>query len=84
MTPARLPPRERHDTLSPVTGRSGKGTARQTIRVEESLWDRFATASENAGSDRSSVLRDFIRWYVREPRAKMPKRPEVPETEGER
>lgn len=65
----------RHDTLPTVTVRSGRGTARQTIRVDTDLWDRFGAAAEQAGTDRSEALRAFIRWYLREQGAKMPKRP---------
>lgn len=63
----------RHDTLSAVTGRSGRGTARQTIRVDEALWERFGALVP--GGNRSDVVREFIRWYVREGGARMPKRP---------
>lgn len=72
MTHATSRETNRHDTLTPVTGRSGRGTARQTIRVDEDLWGRFGAIAE---PDRSTVLRDFIAWYVRESGAKMPQRP---------
>ena len=72
MTRATLNGVERHDTVAEVTGRSGRGTARQTVRIDEALWETFGEIAE---PDRSSVLRDFIRWYVREPGAKPPKRP---------
>jgi hypothetical protein len=55
-----------------VTARSGRGTARQTIRIDEDLWNRFGQVAE---PDRSTVLREFIRWYVGEPGTKAPKRP---------
>ena len=74
MTRATPEPRNRHDTLDRVTGRSGRGTARQTVRVDEDLWSRFGEVAE---PDRSAVLREFISWYVRDPGAKMPKRPAV-------
>jgi hypothetical protein len=77
MTQATPETAERHDTLTGVTGRSGRGTARQTIRVDEALWDRFAEAATVDESDRSAVLREFIRWYIREPGAKMPRRPDA-------
>jgi hypothetical protein len=67
-----------HDTLATVTGRSGRGTARQTIRIDEATWERFGNASAAAGADRSAVLRDFIRWYVGEPGTALPERPEPP------
>jgi hypothetical protein len=77
MTHATPETAERHDTLTGMTGRSGRGTARQTIRVDETLWERFAEAAAVGELDRSGVLRDFIRWYVREPGAKMPRRPDA-------
>lgn len=55
----------RHDTLATVTGKSGRGTARQTIRVEEELWAQFGAACEAEGSDRSAVLRDCIARYLK-------------------
>lgn len=66
----------RHDTLASVTSKSGRGTARQTIRVDEELWTRFGAQAEAAGTDRSTLLREFMRWYAREQGARMPKRPE--------
>lgn len=56
-----------------MTGRSGRGTARQTIRVDEALWERFGALVPDG--NRSDVVREFIKWYVREAGAKMPKRP---------
>jgi hypothetical protein len=83
MTHATPPDKNRHDTLSDMTSRSGRGTARQTFRVDESLWKRFDEAVRRAGADdRSSVIREFIRWYVHDrdeqgKAARMPKRPET-------
>lgn len=74
------PEREnRHDTLSGVTGRSGRGTARQTVRIDEALWERFGAVAESQDTDRSALLREFIAWYVRDQGAKMPKRPDTGE-----
>jgi metal-responsive CopG/Arc/MetJ family transcriptional regulator len=42
-----------------------------TVRIDPELWDRFGDLT----ADRSSVIRDFIRWYVRDLRY-MPQRPE--------
>ncbi|HET8683355.1 MAG TPA: hypothetical protein VFM54_16035 [Micromonosporaceae bacterium] len=58
-----------------MTSRSGRGTARQTVRIDEGLWEQFGATAE---PDRSTVLREFIHWYVREPSAKLPKRPPAP------
>lgn len=64
MTQTSGPANERHDTLAAVTGKSGRGTARQTIRVPEDLWDRFDEATKQVGTDRSNWIRDAIRWCV--------------------
>lgn len=60
-----------------MTGKSGRGTARQTIRVEEALWERFGEAASRAdgGKDRSQLLREFMRWYSGDTDAKLPQRP---------
>lgn len=50
----------------------GRGTTKSGIRVPDALWQRFGELAE---PDRSAVLREFIRWYVREPGAQMPRRP---------
>jgi hypothetical protein len=76
MTHATQGPDARHDTLAAVTGKSGRGTARQTIRVDEALWEQFGERAASVDNDRSALLRDFMRWFVREPGAKMPKRPD--------
>ena len=38
------------------------------------LWERFGEATAAAGTDRSTVVREFIRWYLRIPDAKLPER----------
>lgn len=50
-------------------------TPTRPIRVPLDLWDRFGKAAETQGTDRSAVLRDFMRWYAHDDRAKMPRRP---------
>jgi hypothetical protein len=59
--------------LSDVSGRSGRGTARQTVRIDHELWDRFGVAARSVGVDRSALLREFVRWYVHE--TGLPERP---------
>lgn len=98
MTPSRRIAPERHDTpaenchdtptadtVIAVTVKSGKGTARQTIRMDEDLWEKLDEAAKAVGTDRSSYLRDFARWAVREKGARMPQRPPVTQpVEGEK
>lgn len=49
-------------------------TPHRPIRVDDDLWTKFGRL---VGRDRSDVVRQFIRWYVREPGAKLPQRPPV-------
>jgi hypothetical protein len=46
-------------------------TPLHNIRVDADLWQRFAEATAAAGSNRTEVLVNFIRWYVRD----LPERP---------
>ncbi|HEX6970267.1 MAG TPA: hypothetical protein VF174_15840 [Micromonosporaceae bacterium] len=48
-----------------------RGRPNITLRLDEELWQRLGALTE----DRSALLREFIRWYVREPGAKLPQRP---------
>lgn len=41
--------------------------------ADDQLWERFG---ELADPDRSTVLREFVRWYVRDPEARLPRRPD--------
>jgi len=50
-------------------------TPTRPVRIDDDLWRRFGEAATAKDSDRSTVLREFIRWYVRESGARMPKRP---------
>lgn len=62
------------DTVIKVTGRSGRGTARQTVRMDEDLWEKLDTVAKELGTDRSALLREYARWAVREKGARAPRR----------
>jgi antitoxin component of RelBE/YafQ-DinJ toxin-antitoxin module len=51
-------------------------TQHRSVRVDDELWSSADQATKADGTDRSSVINAFLRWYVREPGAKLPKRPE--------
>lgn len=51
-----------------------KTPARQ-MRIGDEWYD-FDAAAKAAGTDRATVVREFIAWYLREPGAKMPARPD--------
>jgi hypothetical protein len=45
-----------------------KGNPRHAFRFKPELWAQFTAAAERDpdGRDQTAVIRDFIRWYVRE------------------
>lgn len=45
------------------------------IRAPLEEWAGLGTAAKVMGTTRAQVLREFIRWYMRRPRAKLPERP---------
>jgi hypothetical protein len=54
-------------------------TALRRFRTTDDLWERFGNAVERSPdpeADMSKVLRAIVRWYVAEPGAKLPDRPE--------
>lgn len=53
-----------------------KGNPRQAFRFEPDLWRQFVAAVElsDPSADRSDVIRQLVRWYVRERGAKLPDR----------
>jgi hypothetical protein len=50
---------------------TSKGIDRRSLRVDIELWDEFGAAIMPAS--RSSVLREFIRWYLGKPGAVLPR-----------
>lgn len=50
-------------------------TPPRQIRIPDEDWGDFAEAAKQEGSDRATLVREFIRWYLRRPGAKMPQRP---------
>lgn len=56
-------------------------TPTRPIRVPLDLWGRFGEATKRQGTDRSAILRDFMRWYAHDDGAKMPRRPASPAAE---
>lgn len=50
----------------------------QRFRLDLTVWVKLGHAAKAAGTNRSQLLGEFARWYVRERGARMPERPEVP------
>lgn len=60
-----------------MTGKGLSGLRR--FRTTDELWERFGDAVERGPdpeADMSKVLRQFVRWYVGDPGATLPERPE--------
>ncbi|MFD7554126.1 hypothetical protein ACFV9E_06250 [Streptomyces sp. NPDC059835] len=62
-----------------------KTPARQ-IRIGDA-WYEFDAAAKAMGTERATLIREFIDWYLRKPGAKLPSRPQsaseaTPETGG--
>lgn len=53
-------------------------TPNRVIRVEPELWDAFTAAVKRnqPAKTKTDVIKEFLRWYVRERGARLPDRPE--------
>jgi hypothetical protein len=49
-------------------------TPTRPIRVDLNLWARFGAAADDVGEDRSTLIRQFMEWYARDPGARLPRR----------
>ena len=52
-----------------------KTPARQ-MRISDEDWSDFESAAASRETDRATLVREFIAWYLRRPGAKLPKRPD--------
>lgn len=50
-------------------------TPQRTLVVDPTEWNDLGEAAKAAGSERAQVLRQFIKWYIRRPGARLPQRP---------
>lgn len=50
-------------------------TPNRAVRIDDETWTALGEATEAAGTDRSAVLRELARWWLRRPGAKLPARP---------
>lgn len=72
MTPLLASTTEQASTLVTMPGR---GSPKVVFRLPMDLWTKFEETAREAGVDRSEVLREFVRWWTRQPGAKNPTRP---------
>lgn len=50
-------------------------TQHRSVRVSDEDWADLETVTHTVASDRGTVIKQFIRWYLRRPGAKLPERP---------
>jgi hypothetical protein len=68
-----------------------RGTQRQTVRIDPDLWAAFGEEARKLDppADRAELVRQYIRWFMREqgvkqpPRRRQGARPERPAGEQE-
>lgn len=48
--------------------------------IPEDLWNEFEQAAKTSRTDRSTLIHEFIAWYLGHPGADLPKRPLLPPT----
>lgn len=58
-----------------ITATGGK-TPTRPIRVDLTMWADFGAGAAAQGADRSAALRAFMSWYISEPGAELPERPD--------
>ena len=51
------------------------GTQHRSVRISDEDWDDLDAATGTVRSDRGTIIKEFIRWYLRRPGAKLPERP---------
>jgi hypothetical protein len=63
---------------------SSPKTQHRSVRISDDDWGHLLAAAKTQGSDRGSVIKELIAWYLRRPGATLPKRPEVSAWQPER
>jgi hypothetical protein len=49
----------------------------RSVRFSDEDWDDLDTATKAQDSDRGTVIKELVAWYLRRPGAKLPARPEA-------
>ena len=52
-------------------------TQHRSVRISDDDWRDLLAAAKTQSSDRGSVIKELVAWYLRRPGATMPKRPDV-------
>ncbi|MFD7413506.1 hypothetical protein [Kitasatospora purpeofusca] len=52
-------------------------TQHRSVRISDDDWRDLLATAKSQGSDRGTVIKEFVAWYLRRPGAKLPQRPAV-------
>lgn len=63
---------------------SSPKTQHRSVRISDDDWRDLLAAAQTQGSDRGTVIKDLVAWYLRRPGATTPKRPEAGSWTSER
>lgn len=50
-------------------------TQHRSVRISDQDWGDLDAAAKSAGTDRGTLIKQFIRWYLLRPGAELPQRP---------
>lgn len=53
---------------------NARGTQPRQMRIDDETWADFGEAAKLLGTDRASLVREFIQWVLRRPGVKTPPR----------
>lgn len=51
-------------------------TQHRSVRISDGDWAALLAAAKTQGKDRGTVIKELVTWYLREPGAKLPARPD--------
>ncbi|MFC9269139.1 hypothetical protein ACFTXJ_15390 [Streptomyces zhihengii] len=52
-------------------------TEHRSVRISDDDWRDLLAAAKTQSSDRGTVIKEFVAWYLRRPGAKQPVRPDA-------
>jgi hypothetical protein len=50
-------------------------TQHRSVRISDEDWNDLGARTAEEGTDRGTVIKELIAWYLHRPGAKLPKRP---------
>jgi hypothetical protein len=56
---------------------SSPKTQHRSVRISDDDWADLLAAARTQGSDRGTVIKDLVAWYLRRPGVTQPKRPDL-------